>query len=277
MGTMDQDEFAAALREAASHADTSTFRGLLAGCADVNARTKGGKTLLMHVAELPTCNEACLRLLLDAGADVEAADDEGWTALMLAAGAGSETCLKLLLEKGCAVDARDTDGHTALFHAARNDGEYAVSLLLAAGADVSALDRDGFGVLACACEYRAGSGVIRLLLGAGADVGHPQAFMLLAGSVATHNLEYLRLLLAAGAAVDSCTKFGATPLMVAAEHNCCSAAKLLLAAGADVNARDKAGRTALSLAARKGYRDVCDLLLSAGAEMELDILREGEV
>ncbi len=59
-----------------------------------------------------------MQLLLDAGADVEAADEEDSTPLILAGAAGSCAALDLLLSAGAAIDAADSDGCTALAAAA---------------------------------------------------------------------------------------------------------------------------------------------------------------
>ncbi|CAK8994200.1 unnamed protein product [Durusdinium trenchii] len=63
-----------------------------------------------------------VRLLLEAGADKDAADTDGSTALQFAAGKGHchLKVVRLLLEAGADKDAADTDGCTALGFAAYN-------------------------------------------------------------------------------------------------------------------------------------------------------------
>jgi ankyrin repeat protein len=52
--------------------------------------------------------------LLEKGADVEAKDEDRWTALIKAAKGGYKAVVRLLLEKGVGVEAKDNHGRTAL-------------------------------------------------------------------------------------------------------------------------------------------------------------------
>ena len=62
------------------------------------------------------------KLLLDAGADVEARDESGNTPLMNAASYGAVMVLKVLLARGADINATDADGGTALMDAACDCG-----------------------------------------------------------------------------------------------------------------------------------------------------------
>lgn len=91
-----------------------------------------------------------LRWLLDAGADVEARNNHGITALMDAAMSAEWRCMQALIEAGCELDAADNDGETALMFLV-SDGDLdnvddlnackkSLSILLEAGCS---LDRVG--------------------------------------------------------------------------------------------------------------------------------------
>jgi ankyrin repeat protein len=58
------------------------------------------------------------RSLIARGDDIEAKDDDGWTALNRAASCNSLDVARLLIEKGAEVDARDGNGSTPLRRAA---------------------------------------------------------------------------------------------------------------------------------------------------------------
>ena len=105
---------------------------------------------LIEVAENNDITE--IQRLIAAGADVNATDNSGMTALMFAA---KEDTAKVLLEAGADVNAKDNDGKTALMFAATNNSSDVAWLLLAAGADANAKDNDGSTALMFATEQEA--------------------------------------------------------------------------------------------------------------------------
>jgi ankyrin repeat protein len=98
-----------ALHKAAERKDESILRALLAGSADINARTLALRTAL-HLA-MP--EEGAVRLLLGRGVQPDRKDIEGRTPLCLAALSGYTRIVEILLEHG-GVDrlSRDKAGRT---------------------------------------------------------------------------------------------------------------------------------------------------------------------
>lgn len=125
------DEDRAVLVSAAGDRHTKTAALLLDRGADVNARDKDGKTALM-IAVLREDTETAA-LLLDRGADVNAVDDEGGTALVLAVMSycRRET-VALLIDRGADVNVKNKYGVTAMSAAAFFDDTKTVALLQAA-------------------------------------------------------------------------------------------------------------------------------------------------
>ena len=142
---------------------------------------------------------AVVRLLLEAGADKDAADTDGDTALHIAAKEGHLEVVRLLLEAGADKDAADTDGYTPLHFAARKGHLEAIRLLLETGADKDAATTHGSRALHIAAQ-EGHMAVVRLLLEAGADKDAADTDGDTALNHAAHygHLEVVRLLLQAG-------------------------------------------------------------------------------
>ena len=88
----------------------------------------------------------CAKLLLDAGAPLEAVNNNGSTALMDASRKGHSEITKLLLKVGANVDAQNR-GWTSLMYAAWYGHREVIELLLAAGAKIGARGTYGQNVL----------------------------------------------------------------------------------------------------------------------------------
>lgn len=76
-------------------------------------------------------------------------------ALQLAAREGNSAIISVVLRAGAEIDAIDTKGCTALYHAAENGHAEAIKTLLAAGADAAVADLEGTSVIIAA--IRSGS------------------------------------------------------------------------------------------------------------------------
>ena len=124
-----------ALMHAAVYGDTSFMRVLLKNGADVNATNAAGATALMRAS----FDQSKVRLLLDQGAKVNVRSVLGNTPLILAARpAHCGPTVRLLLEHGADARATNDFGATALMAAAAAGDEEAARLLIGYGADVNA-------------------------------------------------------------------------------------------------------------------------------------------
>ncbi len=108
---------------------------------DVNPKDAHGRTPL-HFAAIHGQTEV-VKILLKAGAEVNANEEPGWTPLHLAAYRGHTEMAKLLLEAGAEVNAKDERGRTPLHNAAYWGLIELAKTLINAGAKVNTKDNDG--------------------------------------------------------------------------------------------------------------------------------------
>ena len=173
--------------------------------------------------------------LLAAGANVNAANNLGITALGFAISLGRLDIVNRLLAVGPNVNSVDNEGKTALMRAVEKGCLDIVNRLLAVGANVNSVDNVGKTALMRAA-----------MLG---------------------RLDVVNRLLGAGANVNTADTFGRTALMIAAMLGRLDVVNKLLASGANVNSVDNIGKTALTRAVEKGHLDIVNRLRDAGADL----------
>jgi ankyrin repeat protein len=81
--------------------------------------------------------------LLENGADVNAKNNDGYTALMTASREGHKEIVELLIKNGADVNVKNNDGGTALMYASSKGHKEIVELLIKNGADVNAKNNNG--------------------------------------------------------------------------------------------------------------------------------------
>lgn len=219
------------------------------------------------------------KLLIQAGADINAADGDGGTALILAVGKGNLENVKILLKAGKKnkyfnINHVNKKGISALMNAARLRSPEIMQLLLKAGAKVNVVDNMGNTVLTYAImsDYLKN---VEILLEAGKEddkfnINHEDedgrsAYII----AASNNRQKIMQLLLEEGAVD---RDGNTALILAVENDNLENVKKLLEAGKknkhfNINHVNKDGRSALITAAMYDRPEIMQLLLKAGADI----------
>lgn len=243
------------LVDAAKNSDRKALRALLQPGADVNAAQGDGATAL-HWASYRDDVESA-DLLIRAGANVNAANDLGATPLWTACQNGSAALVRRLLEAGANPNAKLVSGETLLMTAARSGQAGVVEQLLAKGADVNARGVRGQTALMWAVAQQHPD-VVKVLLARGADVrARSDVWSQLWQTGPDQDIH-----------PDYHVKIqqgGNTALLFAARAGDLPAAKLLVAAGAGVNDTAAYGVSATVLAAHSGNGELVEFLLGKDA------------
>ena len=185
------------------------------------------KTPLHHAAARGDA-DLC-RVLLDAGADVDKANEEGDTPLLLALRAGSVEVARMLMDAGADVNEVNDEGDTALMLACRAGNVEMATMMRAAGADVNKVNRQGDTALLLSCQ--AGSvELARMMRAAGADVNkvNDEGDTALLLSCQAGSVELATMCLDAGADVNKANNKGDTPLLSAVAANRLALAQLVV-------------------------------------------------
>ncbi|KAI1029421.1 hypothetical protein LB504_010700 [Fusarium proliferatum] len=155
-----------------------------------------------------------LELLLQSGADANASDVRGHTALYMASYYGFTDVMEILIKNGAYMDIKSASGETPLHYGSRRGHFAATQLLLQTGADIGSKDNCGRTPLHHACRS-----------------GNLEVVKLIIGSSQTQTL-------------DEADHWGSTPLSLAARIGSVGIVKALLDTGTvEIDSSDKFSRT----------------------------------
>ena len=209
-------------------------------------------------------------LKVHAGADVNAKDGDGQTALHWACRNSLEEIVQALINRGCSLDERNGSGLTSIMLTARS-GHTAISMrLLRAGASCEGLTEDQMDDL---FRYACDKGdmlAVQTLLKNGCSVsGLPTEKQegLLGYACRKGNLLIVENLIQHGCNVNCKFAHHLTPLMDAAREGHDEVVKMLILAGADLEMQDISDDTALHYAAMSNQIQCGIFLAEGGASM----------
>ncbi|HEX3046976.1 MAG TPA: ankyrin repeat domain-containing protein [Bacillota bacterium] len=239
--------------------------------ADVNARNNQGDSALAIAANLGYTE--IVKLLIRNGAKVNAQDEAGQTALFYAAGAGYSEIVQLFIEHQTDVNAKNKEGETSLHWAAQAGNPDIVRLLIEHGADLEAKTlKDNITPLMYAINFGHYE-TVKLLIENKANpnaVTRDHSPVLGFCLYKDKNDEIMKLLIKHGANVNYQDPVdGTTLLMSVINSGKIETAKILIENGALVNAQNEFGDTALMRACRNRELERVKLLVKNKADVNL--------
>ena len=246
--------------------DPRAVKASLDAGADPNARNFLGFTALMWAASRGDVK--VMDTLIARGAQIGDPSIYG-TATTFAALGRSPKAAIYLLSKGAAPAGSRLDGASILMLAAANGDVDLMSKLLSRKVNPNDRDKDGTTALIYAARNGRDAAVTKLLKsGAKIDLADVQGRSALSYAAANGHVTTVAKLIAGRANVNRRDRQNATPLILAARYNGDpTILRSLVRAGADVNARDNRGKSAQELARIRGYSGAPALLKSSGPKL----------
>lgn len=244
-----------ALTRQISYAPSEDIDLLMRLGADPNQRGQRGETPVIMLAKVlsssPKATQdrvAAMKVLINHGADVNAADEMGNFALLYAVENQTRAMVETLVNASANVNQQDQNGRTPLMLALlRRNKEGITDFLLGRGADLKMRDGNGATTLMFAIEGGDTKAAARLIkLGVDPQARTKDGFTAAHSAASFTGLGYR----AAERAQDRRT---AVELL-----------RLISGAKGDLNAATEAGDTPLNLAVMSGYREAVEFLLAQG-------------
>lgn len=286
----DPDTGGVALRTAAARGEVAMVDLLLDAGVDPDARTGNQFPLLSAVQGSSDNTRTVVERLAEAGADLEMASTDGWTATRLTVSRGNISLAKRLIELGAELDPataaalgrteelakfiRDdptrfaqTKEHprTPLEWAAREEGEPSVKMLLARLPEVYPPESEPCRRTLTIAAGRGRLEIVRMLLDHGASPDGAANFAPIVAAAREKHFDIVRLLMERGADVNHGLAGNDLALHHAIRANDEKLVEQLLEAGADPSIAGGSGNSPLHVAAVDARVKLVDRLLEADA------------
>ena len=167
----------------------SVVKYLLDHGADIEQRcTRFQHTPLLHACNQVVEDEECVRLLIKAGANVNALRFNASTPLILASMRNATRTMAMIMERSVDINHRGAQGYAAIHSAIQENSHQAIKLLLSSEANIAISNKDGSLILHLAAT-RGDLETLRILTRAnirGFDIDHKD-------STGTTPLQYAEL------------------------------------------------------------------------------------
>ncbi|XP_042321071.1 protein TANC1 isoform X2 [Sceloporus undulatus] len=255
-------------------------RLLILGGANVNYRTEVLNNAPILCVQSHLGHEEVVLLLLEFGASIDGASENGMTPLCCASAAGHMHIVSLLCKKGAKIDHLDKKGQCALVHSALRGHSDILEFLFNMDWVTSSHQQSSLTKRQALQQSLTASSsmghcqvvhfLIRLEKEPKIDINETDTLWgetALTAAAGRGKLEVCKLLLEYGALVTRTNRRGIPPLFCAVRQGHWQIAKLLLEHGADINLSDKQGRTPLMVASCEGHLSTVEFLISKGADI----------
>ncbi len=224
-----------------------------------------GKQTPLHLAAANDRAKA-VAVLLEKKAALELKNDYGRTALLLCARErGQVETARLLIEAGADVNAADRFASTPLELAAWRGKRDFVDLLMAKGARLPELGQQWGQMISMAASEGLES-LFMPLAAKSKDLKTSMGAELIFTAAQGGSEAIIGFLLEKGFDPKPADGLGWTPLHYAARDGRTAAARILTGKGAPIDARNLAGQTAYNVAKERGYEETAALLAAEGAD-----------
>jgi len=257
---------------------TQTLALLVDAGADVNATSESGDTALT-IAVRNNVRPADLRILIDAGADLEFIAESSSVQgppLFTSVLHGRPNITKLLIDAGAELDARDDQGQTPLHWALSLHNPQQALVLLRAGADpnqaASSFQSIAGSVTQSYINKKLPLSVVKAAVDAGMRFDQPKNELLVMDMALDYYLKkgdrrLLDLFVTTGLDIDSASEPPLNNFVI--KGSPISVIKTLLTAGADIDRQDEKGLTAIHWAMVYNRPEIINFLMDYRARTDL--------
>ena len=239
---------------------------------DIDLNQRGGSYGLAICVAAARGLDEILDILIKAGADLTGEDRDGRNCLHFACRNGARATVKLLLEAGADPLKKSRLGKTPFYEAVESGDREVVSLLLDAGASSNDMDEGGVPAVWMAAHLGFQE-VVGELLDRHADINlvGPEGRTCLHEAIFNGQAEIIEKLLDNSADINAQERQGCSPLDFAVSLRSLTTVELLISRGANVNtSTTKYGWTPLHLAAERAEKKILAVLLSHGAAVDAE-------
>ncbi|MBC8276917.1 MAG: ankyrin repeat domain-containing protein [FCB group bacterium] len=211
-----------------------------------------------------------VKYLIDKGADVNIANDFGFTPILGAASGGKVECMQYLVEAGADINMKLPQGESLIHLAAQSGNLDMVKMLVDNGADIN--QRTDYGRIPLInALYSEQLEAIKYLVEHGANLNNRNENngTVMHAAMYRDSIKVVEYLIKKGAPVDEADNNGNRPINIALSRGKADLVALLADAGADINIGSAhTGETLLHVASAKGLSDLVETLIEKGAEID---------